>query len=66
VLASACRFGMDATGNDDRVEAEPGRERGDSPQGGDHIGPARQHDAAVDHYPEQLVVGSHGDLRAIG
>jgi hypothetical protein len=61
-LPAICGFGMHRTCEDNRVKAQSSREGGDPSESGHHILAASQHQTAVHHYPEQLLVGPHGDL----
>jgi hypothetical protein len=53
---------MHRTCEDNRVKAQSSREGGDPSESGHHMLAASQHQTAVHHYPEQLLVGPHGDL----
>jgi hypothetical protein len=63
VLSSACGLGVDTAGQDDRVQGQSGGEGRDSSKGGDDMLASAEHQAAVDHDPEELLVGPHGNLR---
>jgi hypothetical protein len=62
MLSSACGLGVDVAGQDDRVQGEPGGEGRDPSKGGDDVPAPAEDQAAVDHDPEKLVVGPHGNL----
>ncbi|HEY4724864.1 MAG TPA: hypothetical protein VIJ13_02660, partial [Actinomycetota bacterium] len=62
MLPSACGLGVDVAGQDDRVQDQPSGEGRDPSNGRDDILASVQHEAAVDHDPEEVVVGPHGNL----
>ena len=62
LLSSTGGFGVEVTGQDDRVQGQPAGE-GRDPSNSDHdiLAPA-EHQAAVDDDPEELFVGPQGNL----
>ena len=63
MLSSARGFGVDFAGQDDRVQDQPSREGRDPSKRGDDMLASAEDQAAVDHHPEEFVVGPHGNLR---
>jgi hypothetical protein len=62
VRASAGRLGVDVACQDDRVHGQSGGEGRDPSKSADDILASAESQAAVDHDPEELVVGPHGNL----
>jgi hypothetical protein len=59
MLPSARRLGVDTAGQHDGVQDQPRGEGRDPSKRGDNILAAAQHQAAVDHDPEEFTVGLH-------
>jgi hypothetical protein len=62
MLSSARGLGVDSAGQDDGVQDQPCGEGRDPSKSGHNVLASVQHQAAVDHDPEEFVVRLHGNL----